>query len=293
MQAEGAAVLYSAKDLINFLGCHHSVALDLDVAARAPGAPEDVEDAYLKLLQDKGNAHERAYLEKLKAEGKSVREIARVKSLDEMTEATRQAMRDGVDVIYQGALRSGQWHGYSDFLLRVAVPSNLGDYSLRRSRRHQAGADGAAKTRRAAVHLLRARRARAGRAPQACVRRARRQQHHDAQGRRLPPLCGRVVRERFEAVYCTGEHETDAEPCSHCELCRWSERCDDEWEAADHLQLVARLGGAHAKKLRSAGVTNLRELAVLDESPHPEDAARDREQPSRAGSAPEREAHDG
>ncbi len=46
-----------------------------------------------------------------------------------MTEATRQAMRDGVDVIYQGALRSGQWHGYSDFLLRVAMPSKLGDYS--------------------------------------------------------------------------------------------------------------------------------------------------------------------
>src|ERR1043165_3269349 len=118
MQAEGAGVLYSAKDLINFLGCPHSVALDLDVAARALRAPEAVDDPYLELLQQKGIAHERAYLEKLKAAGKSVREIERV-PLDEMTEATRQAMRDGVDVIYQGALRSGQWHGYSDFLLRV------------------------------------------------------------------------------------------------------------------------------------------------------------------------------
>ena len=129
MQSDGAAVLYSAKDLINFLGCKHSTALDLEVAARALRAPEPVEDAYVKLLQDKGTTHEGAYLEKLKAEGKSVREIERVKSLDEMTEATRQAMRDGVDVIYQGALRSGQWHGYSDFLLRVDAASDLGNYS--------------------------------------------------------------------------------------------------------------------------------------------------------------------
>jgi hypothetical protein len=92
-------------------------------------APEDVEDAYVELLRDKGNAHERAYLDKLKADGRSVREIERVESLDEMTEATRQAMRDGVDVIYQGALRSGQWHGYSDFLVRVDVASDLGAYS--------------------------------------------------------------------------------------------------------------------------------------------------------------------
>ena len=67
MQADGTGVLYSAKDLINFLGCHHSTALDLRVAARVLHAPEEPEDAYLQLLKEKGNAHERAYLDKLKA----------------------------------------------------------------------------------------------------------------------------------------------------------------------------------------------------------------------------------
>ena len=67
MRKDGQDLVLSAKDLINFLGCQHSTALDLDVAARVLHAPEETEDAYLGLLKEKGNAHERAYLETLKA----------------------------------------------------------------------------------------------------------------------------------------------------------------------------------------------------------------------------------
>jgi uncharacterized protein len=266
MQADSTGVLYSAKDLINFLGCQHSTALDLDVAARVLHAPKEAEDAYLELLKEKGNAHESAYLETLKAEGKCVREIQQMDSLDEMTEATRQAMRDGVDVIYQGALRSGQWHGYSDFLLRVDIPSKLGEYS------YEVADTKLARTARP-KHVV-----------QLCIYSDLVAREQGLRPKHAYVVLGDnrietlrvedyrhyvdVVRERFEA-FCASKHETHAEPCSHCELCRWSERCADEWEATDHLQLVARLGGAHAKKLRNAGVTNLRELAVLDDRPIP------------------------
>ncbi len=262
MQPDGAAVLYSAKDLINFLGCQHSTALDLQVAARALRAPEGVEDGYLDLLKAKGNAHERAYLEKLKAEGRSVREITRVESLDEMTAATRQAMRDGVDVIYQGALRSGPWHGYSDFLLRVDVASDLGNYS------YEVADTKLARTAQP-KHVV-----------QLCIYSELVAREQGLRPKHTHVVLGDssavtlrvedyrhyvdVVRERFEA-FATGKHETEAEPCSHCELCRWSERCTEEWEATDSLRLVARLSGTQATKLRAAGVTNLRELAVVDD----------------------------
>jgi uncharacterized protein len=262
MQSDGSGVLYSAKDLINFLGCQHSTALDLDVAARVLHAPDEAEDAYLELLKDKGNDHERAYLATLKAQGKSVREIARVDSLDEMTEATRQAMRDGVDVIYQGALRSGQWHGYSDFLIRVNVPSNLGDYSYEVVDTKLARTAQPKHVVQLCIYSDLVAREQGLRPKHACVVLG------DNREEKLRVEDYRhyvdVVRKRFEA-FCTTKHETNAEPCSHCELCRWSERCTEEWERTDHLQLVARLGAAHAKKLRSVGVTNLRELAVLDE----------------------------
>ena len=115
--------LYSAKDLLNFLGCAHSSALDLQLLDRAITAPRGDKDEYLDLLKKKGNEHEARYLGDLKAKGKSVTEIARDPSLAMMAEHTRQAMRSGAEVIYQGALVHLPWHGYSDFLIRVERPS--------------------------------------------------------------------------------------------------------------------------------------------------------------------------
>ena len=44
---------------------------------------------------------------------------------------TVDAMRRGVDVVYQGRLESGdgRWSGYPDFLIRVEAPSALGAWS--------------------------------------------------------------------------------------------------------------------------------------------------------------------
>src|SRR5205085_11453040 len=42
---------------------------------------------------------------------------------------TVAAMRGGVDIIYQGAFFDGRWRCHPDFLIRVDLPSKLGDYS--------------------------------------------------------------------------------------------------------------------------------------------------------------------
>ena len=42
---------------------------------------------------------------------------------------TRAALREAPDVIYQGAFLEGPWQGYSDFLIKAALPSTLGDYA--------------------------------------------------------------------------------------------------------------------------------------------------------------------
>ncbi|HEY7234826.1 MAG TPA: hypothetical protein VH539_11800, partial [Gemmatimonadaceae bacterium] len=129
MPSDAPRVLYSAKDLVNFFGCKHATALDLVVRAGAMPAPEEPKDEYRDLLRAKGIAHEKRYLETLRAQGKTTREIPDLGSLEPRAEATRQAMRDGVDVIYQGALENLPWYGYSDFLMRVEKPSRLGAYS--------------------------------------------------------------------------------------------------------------------------------------------------------------------
>jgi uncharacterized protein len=97
--------LYSASDLVNFLGCTHATFLDLGHLVNPAQFPPDDEQA--KLLQEKGIEHERAYLGRLRAEGRVVVEIAAEGSLSERVARTTAAMRDGAEVIYQGALLSG------------------------------------------------------------------------------------------------------------------------------------------------------------------------------------------
>ncbi len=69
--------LYSATDLLNFLGCTHASALDFQVMGEELAPAKNKDDAYLGVLGEKGNEHERAYLEKLRAEGRSIIEIER------------------------------------------------------------------------------------------------------------------------------------------------------------------------------------------------------------------------
>jgi predicted RecB family nuclease len=254
--------LYSAIDLLNFLGCTHATALDFQLIGGALAAPTRQDDAYLEILKEKGLDHEGVYLEKLKAEGRSIVEIERIDSIDVMAERTRKAMRDGADVIYQGALTAPGWHGYSDFLLKVDTPSDLGDYS------YEVADTKLARTAKP-KHVV-----------QLCVYSemiSREQGVRPAHAHvmlgdgsevtlRLHDYvyyCNRA-RERFDLFVSGKERVTTAERCPHCKLCHWSERCDDEWEKAGNLRLVAALSGAQAKRLRAAGITTIDSLGSLD-----------------------------
>ena len=258
----GPTTLYSAKDLLNFLGCPHSTTLDLQVVSGRITTPPDGSDEYLELLQLKGIEHERRYLEALKAQGKSVHEIQRVDELNRMAEATRCAMREGVDVIYQGALLDRPWHGYSDFLIRIDTPSKLGSFSYE------------------VLDTKLARRA----TPKHVVQLWLYSQLVALEQELMPEHAYVVLgdgtkttlrlkdfhyycdhaRERFLDFTAAGA-ATEAEPCQHCTMCRWSEECEAEWKREDHLSLVARMSGSQRRKLIAAGVTTVRELASLPE----------------------------
>ena len=110
---------------MRFIGCTHATTLDLaHLRGIGPAPRPDSEDAVL--LQRHGDAHERRHLESLVAEGRRVVEIPRTDDLEAGVAATRTALAAGPDVVYQGALRSDNWGGWSDFLERVDRPSDLG-----------------------------------------------------------------------------------------------------------------------------------------------------------------------
>src|SRR4051812_23126790 len=101
MREEGGRRFYSATDLVNYLGCTHATYCDLRQLVRPVALPKD--DAHAQLLQEKGIEHERAYLARLRKEGRTIAEITDESSLPAKVAATRKAMQAGADVIYQGA----------------------------------------------------------------------------------------------------------------------------------------------------------------------------------------------
>lgn len=256
--------LYSATDLLNFLGCTHATALDFKLMGGGLAPPTSEDDAYLEILKEKGLDHERLYLAKLKAEGRSIVEIERDDSIEAMAELTRQSMRDGADVIYQGALTAPGWHGYSDFLLKVNTPSDLGDYS------YEVADTKLARTAKP-KHVV-----------QLCIYSEMISREQGVRPTHAHVMLGdgseitlrlhdylyycNRARERFDLFVSGNERVTTAERCPQCQLCHWSARCDDEWDKTGNLRLVAALSGAQAKKLRAAGITTINALGDLDPS---------------------------
>src|SRR5260221_6123815 len=123
------ALLHAASDLNAFLGCAHAAALNLQKLRDPQSLPDKAEDdESMVLVQDAGHAHEAAYLAGLMASGNVV-EISSNGDLGARARATAEAMHGGATIIYQAAFLDAPWHGFADFLRRVDIPSNLGNFS--------------------------------------------------------------------------------------------------------------------------------------------------------------------
>lgn len=262
MRRIDGAMRLSASDLMRFKGCRHATALDLrliEVGDLAPG--ED--GAAAELLQRQGDEHELAFLEKIKASGRRVVEIPKDGiSLEDSVRLTHEAMRDGPDVIFQGALLDGAWGGYSDFLERVERPSDLGAWSYE-------VVDTKLKRKPDPKHVL-----------QLClysdllakVQGVAPEAAHLQLGDgtrftvRLAEVSSyaRHARRMLEA-FLVERPETRPEPVLACALCRWSDRCEERWEAEDSLALVAGISRSQRQKLEAAGVTTMAGLGARDE----------------------------
>ena len=260
MQFLAGRLLLSATDLVNFLGCRHATYLDL----RDLTDPQEIpsRDAATVLIFEKGIEHEKRHLASLKARRLSVVEVpADGFDVAERTALTREAMRTGVEVIYQAALVTPPWLGYADFLERVAEASNFGTWSyealdtkLSRAAKPEhvvqlasysrliGEAQGRTPTR---MHVQ------LGNNERVSLRVADFIHYHS------------IAQRGLEAFANQPPQISTAEPCSHCRICRWSDRCEADWEAADHLSLVANITRHQIRRLWEGGISTVRALSSL------------------------------
>lgn len=255
-------VVLSASDLTDFAACGHLTQLEL-VAARGNTPRPSRDDPMLDVLARRGAEHERRHLDALVAQGRSVVEIPfpqpTAAALREAERATVDAMRAGVDVVYQATFFDGHWQGHADFLLRVEQPSELGVWSYEVADTKLARRVKAAALLQMCAYSKQVARVQ-GRVPTHVhvvagdgTVHTHRLADYAAYARRLS--------ETLEAVVAASAERTYPERVSHCSVCRWSSACDARRRADDHVVLVGGLGDAHAAKLRAAGILTRAQLA--------------------------------
>ncbi len=124
--------VYSPSDLTTFMESPFALWMNRNAYINKDFSDRDQKDDLRTELEKKGLTHETEVLEDLK-KSKSVIDIGEAK-LTHATDnklkalATIEAMKAGVDVIYQAYLCDGAFEGLSDFLVKVEGKSNLGDF---------------------------------------------------------------------------------------------------------------------------------------------------------------------
>ncbi len=272
MHSIDGELIFSATDLSNFLACPHLSLLDYYTALGGPKPPE-YDDPAVEVLRQRGLEHEQEYLAQLRSDsGLRVVKIEQPLESDSLRErwtlhaaATVEAMRSGVDIIYQGPLFDGTWAGKPDFLQRVALPSELGPWSYE------------------IVDTKLARSAKGGALLQLLLYAQLVERVQGVSPERVylalggPEARTESFRVADYAAYFRSmcrrflEHVARApetapyapEPVAHCEICAWKSRCDAERRDADHLALVAGISRSQRQALVERGIGTVEAFAAL------------------------------
>ena len=262
---------FSATDLSRHLSCSHLTSLRRAVALGKIDPPPPYDDPRADVLRQRGIEHEQRLLEQFAADGRTVETITATDtpfSHRDRTAAaaqTREAMRRGADVIYQGRLEDndGRWSGYPDFLLCVDRQSALGGWSYEvLDAKLARSAKGAALLQLLLYSDLLTR-----------VQETEPEWMHLALGGgdgrveasfRVVEYAAyyRAVRLRFEAHAGTPP-ETYPEPVEHCTICDWKQSCATQRRADDHLSLVAGITRGQRRRLVARDVATMADLAAL------------------------------
>ena len=221
MHLDRGELILSPTDLVNHLGCAHLTTLDLRAARGEIEAPHATDES-LQLLFRHGLDHERAYLARLAESGREVLEVPADADVTVRAATTSEAMRAGVDVIYQATFLHDGERGHADFLLRAERPSRLGDHSYdvadtKLARRMKVAA--LLQMAGYARHLERLQ----GQPPEWLIVVTGDGEERRFRSRDAAAFERRAFRRLRTAI--EEDAETLPEPCAQCSQCRWAPRC--------------------------------------------------------------------
>lgn len=119
--------ILSPRDLIAELECNHRLSLDWSSSTGLMEKPGEENSKDMQLLIDRGRAHEQRLVDKYREQGTftSLGEPSfAIDSIKKALEKTQQAIKDGVEVIHQATLFTGDFLGFADFLVLTKDENN-------------------------------------------------------------------------------------------------------------------------------------------------------------------------
>lgn len=254
-------LIFSASDIVNFLGCPHRTVLDY--RALTGEIEPDADDEFLELLAAKGIEHEEAYLQQLSDDGKDVCQISLGIDVDQQLSETASALRSGAEVIYQAAFINDEIFGRADFLVLTKTPSELGPFSYdivdtKLARNPDPKFLIQLCSYAAGLEKIQGR-------PPDKLRLVLGDGRTESYATQEFSAYYRNALERFREFSVNLSRESLAEPCAACTRCHWFSHCQQGWDEKNHLKLVAGISRSQIAKLRAKNILNVRKLARISE----------------------------
>lgn len=259
----------TASVLYDFVQCPHRVSQDLygNIAER-----DDV-SVFVQLLWERGNAFEREVIENLKIPFTNLSVLA----AEEKESATKEAMQQGVDLIYGGRIRVDNLLGDPDLLRKTDQGYVAGDI---KSGAGEEGAsdleDGKSKVHYAVqlalyTDILEKLKLSGGRLPFVWDIHGKEVTYdlEALQGKRNPVTLWSVYKDILNRVLMINSKKEQTLPAysSICKLCQWRSACLKDLKTTNDLSLIPDLGRAkrdalmpHIKDLKELTDTNISSL---------------------------------
>lgn len=263
-------LLLSPSDLTAHLACPRLTTLNRAVQFGEHAKPKKKDDPHLTLIQERGLAHEAAYLAALIAEygEHGVVEIAdkepgsdKLRPTELRAAETVEAMRAGAHVIFQAAFLHENWHGFADFLIRVDRPSTLGDYSYEVSDTKLSRSVKGSYVHQLVQYSLHVARIQGTQPREAHVVLGT----NERVSFRIDDVLAlhRRAISRLETALADTATTYEPDPVDHCSLCSFEPECTRILRDRDDLTFVATLGRDNRAKLTDVGVDTLAGLSHL------------------------------
>jgi len=272
MQMIDGLPVYSATDLVGFLACEHLTNLERAAMAGLASRPMRP-DPELDRIAMRGAEHEKKFLQECREKGLSITEIesapngTAAKRLRDAARQTKEAMRTSAELIYQATFFDGRRRGHADFLMRVDTPSNLGGWS------YEVWDTKLARTAKGSAVLQLCFYSDLLGSVQGTVPAKMWLALGGSEAQKIPFRVDdylayyRLVVRDFEQFLIDGEPAypptTRPDPVEHCDVCRWSEVCQNARREADDLSLVAGITSRQRRALRERGIATRTSLGSL------------------------------